>query len=105
MVLRNAFWEPDASQARWVVVRDASLPKGSNIVSAAYWEILKSNPFSGENTEEEDRPWAMWYPEGSQREFVTQCLEQTQSTRMEKMQQPHVRKCFFSNPYLESASR
>jgi hypothetical protein len=60
------------------------------IVAGALWKICPTNPFEHHD---EDHSEVTWYPEGGQRDYVSQALERFDAPRMRMAQRPQVCMC------------
>jgi len=78
------FWEWHTSDptSNWIQVRDDAT---NEVIGGALWKINKTNPY--ENAQDEE---AYWQPEGGQREFANQVLEQHEHARSQMATRPHV---------------
>jgi hypothetical protein len=75
-------WDEHDPDGFWHKVVD---PDSGAMVAAALWRLHHENPF----TEHEDHT-ADYYPEGSQREFVTEAIEIFNEPRSRMGQRPHL---------------
>ncbi|KAI9664494.1 MAG: hypothetical protein M1821_005940 [Bathelium mastoideum] len=72
---------------RWLKVVDTDDPQPNKIVGGAMYELHETNPFADE---EGQRPIAYHYPDGAERELVTQLIESGSRWRKERMSRPHI---------------
>jgi hypothetical protein len=77
-------WFQNDPDSIWCKVTDT---EDGKIVGGLLWKIHRTNPFA---TEKRDYESATWYPEGSQRDYVTQALKIFSSPHEKFMQKPHV---------------
>jgi hypothetical protein len=98
--VRQIEWHRSDPTSYWQKIVDSET---GEIAGGALWKICESNPFAGD----EGHMVAEWYPEGTQRDFMTQALEQYVAPRVKMIPRPHV--CKFngihctSNPVLLGA--
>lgn len=80
---RQIEWHRSDPNSYWQKIVDSDT---GEIAGGALWLICESNPFEGH-----DEPMvADWYPEGPQRDFMTQALEQFVTPRLKMIPRPHV---------------
>ncbi|PQE25900.1 hypothetical protein CJF30_00000642 [Rutstroemia sp. NJR-2017a BBW] len=78
---RQLEWHQSDPTSYWQKIVD---PKSGKIAAAALWKICPTNPFA----HEEDHSEAYWFPEGGQRDFVTQALQRFDAPRARMGQRP-----------------
>ncbi|KAF2235220.1 hypothetical protein EV356DRAFT_532219 [Viridothelium virens] len=71
----------------WVKVVDTDDSQPNKIVGGAMYELHETNPFENEDGK---RPIAWHYPDGAERELVTQLIESGAIPRRQKMARPHI---------------
>lgn len=81
--VRQLEWHTSDPTSYWQKIVDSET---GDIAGGALWRICESNPFEGP----EEYMIADWHPEGAQRDFMTQALEQYETPRVKMMPRPHV---------------
>ena len=71
---------------RWLKVVDTDDSQQHKIVGGAMYELHEANPFGGQY----QRPTAYNYPDGAERELITQLIESMSWVREERMSRPHI---------------
>lgn len=80
--VRQLDWFHADPTSYWQKITDSETGK---IVAGALWKICKSNPFEPEESHE-----AFWFPEGGQRNFVTQALKLFEAPRARMAPKPQL---------------
>lgn len=81
-IKRQLDWHRAEPPSCWQKVTDTDSGK---IIAGALWKVHKTNPYE---VPEDHEPY--WYPEGSQRDFVTKALEQFDAPREHCAQRPQL---------------
>ncbi|KAL4988093.1 hypothetical protein BDW68DRAFT_99297 [Aspergillus falconensis] len=79
-------WARDDPDSIWLKAIDTE--NNNKLVGGLLMKIHMTNPFAGDKLKEKSS--AVWYPPGSQREYIDQCLEIFSAPREKFMQRPHV---------------
>lgn len=80
---RQSEWHRSNPASYWQKIVDSD---SGELVGGALWHINESNPF-----ESHGEPLVLdWYPEGNQRDFMTQAHVQFVTPRMKMIPRPHV---------------
>jgi len=75
-------WHQSDPTSYWQKVVDDR----GKIIAAALWKICPTNPFE----HPDDHSEAYWFPEGGQRDFVTNCLERFDAPRQRMAPRPQL---------------
>jgi hypothetical protein len=78
-------WTREDPDSIWLKIVDTE--NNNKVACGLLMKIHKTNPFASKSKGEES---AVWYPRGSQREYIDECLRIFNEPREKFMQRPHL---------------